>query len=441
MTSVSTPSTGSAPAQALAAGLTMRTATEQDVDAIITQDAWAFPNNTSYAALKTVPNPLDFDRTWLIEDENQVAAMHSSFAFRKFPVPGTTLPVSGLTMVGVHPQYRRRGILRAMIETHFADCRRKGEAVSALFAAEPTIYGRFGYGPASQDVRIKIPRGAALKPVEGSEELTVRIETRSKELHANLIDTVHFQAGQLVGNTGLNRPGWVGRETEALKDRWHCGIDLEGGREPQRIVVVERDGKPVAYGTFRRSLTWQPTGPTGTVEVTETAALDPAAAHRLWSTLINFDLSSVVIPYMLATDDPIINLLVNNREVNQTIVDNMWVRIIDLPTALAGRQYSADLDIVIEVTDRDITENAGRWRISAQAFGGPSGTAKPVIERSTEPAQITLDISHLGAVYLGAGSLTAFAGAGSVTAADPRALAQASASFAWPNAPVATWMF
>lgn len=92
MTSVSTPSTGSAPAQALAAGLTMRTATEQDVDAIITQDAWAFPNNASHAALKAVPNPLDFDRTWLIEDENQVAAMHSSFAFRNFPVPGTTFP-------------------------------------------------------------------------------------------------------------------------------------------------------------------------------------------------------------------------------------------------------------------------------------------------------------------------------------------------------------
>ena len=425
----------------LAPGLHFHTPSFADIDAIITLDAWAFASNLTHEQARATPLPLDFTRTVVVKDGEQFVGQHSSFAFTRFPVPGATLPVAGLSMVAVHPQYRRRGILRAMMGVHLADCQRRGEAVSALFAAEPGIYGRFGYGQASQDVRIKISRGAALKPVPGSEELTVRIETKSQAAHGDLVNTVHHRAGARVGNTGLNRPGWVARETPALQEHWHAEVDPVGGREPLRIVVVERAGEPVAYGTFRRSLNWAPTGPTGTVNVTEAVALDPAAAHRLWSALINFDLSSTVTPFLLATDDPIINLLANNRQVDQTIVDNMWVRIIDLPTALAGRQYSAELDIVLDVTDAGLPDNAGRWRITAPAFGGPDGSARATVSRSNESAQISLDICELGAIFLGGGSLSALAAAGRVIVHDPQVLARGSAGFSWPNAPVANWVF
>lgn len=419
----------------------MHVAGPQDLDDIITQDMWAFPSTLTHEEHRAQPNPLDFERVWLVKDAQSVAAMHASFEFGAFPIPGSTLPVAGLSMVGVHPQYRRRGILRAMIETHFNDCRRRGESVSALFAAEPTIYGRFGYGPASQDIRITIPRGAALKPVPGAADLTVRIETKSQSKHADMINTVHFQAGQQVGNTGLNRPGWVGRETPELQALWHHDLDPQQGKEPSRIVIVERAGTPVAYATFRRTLSWHNTGSQGTVTVTEAVAIDPASAHRLWSTLINFDLMSEVRPYMLATDDPILNMLANPRAVDQKVMDNLWTRVIDLPVALTARQYSADLDVVITVTDAIIAENAGTWRITAQAFGGPDGTSVPTVVRTDAPAQLTLDIADLGAVYLGGGSLAALAAAGHFAVSDPRKLGQASAAFAWPNAPVASWMF
>ena len=90
-------------------------------------------------------------------------SLHASYPFSTFPVPGARTPVSGLTWVSVHPGHRRRGLLRTMIDDHFRRSLARGEAVSALFAAEPGIYGRFGYGLAAQDLRLKIPRGAGLR--------------------------------------------------------------------------------------------------------------------------------------------------------------------------------------------------------------------------------------------------------------------------------------
>lgn len=420
---------------------TYRTATPADQETILSLDAWAFPSEMTPKQMAGLPFPLDHSRTRLVFAGDQPAAMHSSYEFLNFPVPGNTMAVAGLSWVGVHPQFRRRGILRAMIEKHFAECAQRGEAVSTLFAAEPTIYGRFGYGLASHDARVTIPRGAALKPVPGSKDLRVQIEIRDRAVHAELINQVHLQAGANVNGTGLNRPGWAGRETAGLQEMWHNPAGQPGGKEPQRIITVWDNDQAVAYATFRRTTKWENTGPTGTVTVGEVVATSPASSHRLWSTLVDLDLTTEVKPFMLATDDPILSLLENARQLDLTLVDNAWARIINLPAALVGRQYAADLDVVLDVTDPIIVANSGRWRLRATAFNGPTGDRKPVVEKTEQPADLSLNIQELSALYLGGRSVTALAASGLVQASDPRILGQASAGFSWPNAPVSSWVY
>ena len=58
--------------------------------------------------------------------------------------------MAGITWVTVAPTHRRRGVLTAIMrrqldETHAQE----REPVAALWAAESSIYGRFGYAPAS----------------------------------------------------------------------------------------------------------------------------------------------------------------------------------------------------------------------------------------------------------------------------------------------------
>ncbi|WP_407318435.1 GNAT family N-acetyltransferase [Isoptericola halotolerans] len=426
-------------------GYRFRQLTADDRRAVTEMDSWAFPASVDPDVIERGPSPLTWERTVGVEVDDAttsapgLAAMHASYPFGRFPVPGGTLPTAGLTWVGVHPQHRRRGIATAMIDLHLARCSERGEPLSALFAAEYPIYGRFGYGKAADDVRVTIARGAALRNVPGASDHSVRIEHADRERHAALVDAVHRGAGESVGGTGLNRPGWATRETPELQAAWWQDAPaFRGGQESRRVVVVERAGAPRGYALLRRKLDWAPSGARGTVSVQEAVALDAAASRALWGVLLDLDLMTEIKPFILSPDDPLLSLLADPRAVGQQRVDNVWVRLVDVPVALAGRQYAAPVDTTLAVTDTRLGANDGVWRLRAAPFGAAT------CERSDVPpseADLALDVRELGAAYLGGTSLAALAAAGRVTARTPDALATVGAAFGWPVAPVCSWVF
>lgn len=412
----------------LPAGFVELALSEDRLREVIELDTWAFPSPDSVDTLLELPNPLPWDRTWAMSPNgHQLASIHSSYPFGSAPVPGGRLDVSGLTWVGVHPQWRRRGLLRAMIAAHFERSLARKEPISLLFAAEPAIYGRFGYGLAARSTTLTVPRGAQLRPVDTG-DLTFRIETVSHDAHAQLVRALHGS---------VDRPGWVTRSTEALQQRWLCNSpSFHAGRETQRILIAERTGTPVGYAIFRRKPGWSDAGnPEYEVGVLEAVTPDPAVAHLIWSKLLDLDLTVKVQTGMLALDDPLLSLLVDVRATNPTWADQLWLRVLDLPTALAGRQYQAGLDVVLEVIDADLPANAGRWLLRAEPF------APARVQRTDQPADLRLDVRELGAAYLGGTSLAELASAGLVDDLTETKLAQTSAAFGWPTAPVASWVF
>jgi predicted acetyltransferase len=170
------------------------------------------------------------------------------------------------------------------------------------------------------------------------------------------------------------------------------------------------------------------------VQVRELVARDPAAAHALWSRLLDLDLMSTVELGDRPLDDPLLSMLADPRSAKPVVVDGIWVRLVDLPTALAARRYSGDVDVVLEVTDALCPWNAGRWRVT----GGPDGAA---CERTADDADLRLDVRELGAAYLGSETLSHLAAAGLLTAADGDALLRASAAFSWPVKAYTPWQF
>ncbi|MEO7330384.1 MAG: GNAT family N-acetyltransferase, partial [Minicystis sp.] len=79
-------------------------------------------------------------------DDGAIAGALSSYDFAMTVPGGAAVPVAGTTLVGVLPTHRRRGILRALMHTYLDDARARGQHLSALFASDARIYGRFGYG-------------------------------------------------------------------------------------------------------------------------------------------------------------------------------------------------------------------------------------------------------------------------------------------------------
>ena len=135
---------------------------------------------------------------------------------------------------------------------------------------------------------------------------------------------------------------------------------------------------------------------------------------------------------MRPADDPIQYMLVDPRRARTKVSDGLWVRIIDLPTALQRRRYACAVDVVIEVTDALLPANEGRWRLQA---GGPGEGGKPACERTTAPADVVLPVSALGAAYLGGTRLGGLTAAGQITEQRPEAVADLSTAMWWDPAP------
>lgn len=419
------------------------TLTPDRIREVLDLDAWSFPTAASLDQLESIPQPLTWDRTFGIDRESpdesvppadgavprrrELVALHSSYPYTEFPVPGGTLAAAGLTWVGVHPAHRRRGLLRSMMEHHFAECDARGEAISALFAADPGIYARFGYGAASREVHLQIPRASPMHDVPGSDRFTLRVERAAANIHANLVADIHRRAGEISG-----RPGWVGRTTsEQSAAFWADPEFMRDGAEEMRIVIVEHDGDPQGYALLRREFTWPGTGPDGTVAAREVVAVDLPAARALWGTLTTMDLMERVRTPRLATDDFVMRLLINPRKADPHVVDNLWVRVIDVPAALTARTYAADIDVVFAVSDKHIPENGGHWHLRSAAFGTAT------CERTDAPADISVTAADLGAAYLGSTSLA-------TTLAQehtPDSLTRAATAFRWPVEAFCSWLW
>jgi predicted acetyltransferase len=399
-------------------------------------DDLAFAETPDPATLAAVPFTVPLDRVRGIETEaGELVAVHGSYAFT-LPVPGGEVPCAGLTWVGVRPDHRRRGLLSAMIRSHLDRSIARGEVVSALFAAEPGIYGRFGFGSASDNLRLTVPRGARLRDVPGSADLTVRFESLDGEQHRDLVDAVQIAAGG-------GRPGWIRRSNDAQRTAAVADPPAwrSGGEAARLVTVRDAQGEPRAYAILRRTEKWPDNNPEYTVAVNKSAAVDAAAAHRLWSFLLDLDLVSTLTTGMLPVDDPLLGMLVDVRRTVPKVTDNLWVRLLDLPAALAGRRYAAPLDVTLAVTDALLPANAGTWRLVTGEVGA-DGTYPARVEAAPgTDADLRLDVRELGAVYLGGRSLAALAGAGQVEARTPAALHAASAAFGWPVAPVCPWVF
>src|SRR5258708_7541551 len=69
---------------------------------------------------------------------------------------GAAARVGAISAVTVLPTHLRRGILSGMMAQSLRQSAELGECASILIPAEWPIYGRFGYGPASEQVNTRI---------------------------------------------------------------------------------------------------------------------------------------------------------------------------------------------------------------------------------------------------------------------------------------------
>jgi predicted acetyltransferase len=321
---------------------------------------------------------------------------------------------AGVTVVGTFPTHRRRGVLRAMMRAQLDDVHERGEPVALLWASEDTIYGRFGYGMASAVADVTIPKEYAsyARPFERAG--TVRIVDAAEAL--TLFPRVWNRVRRRT-------PGMLARS----RDWWELRILLDRPERkdgPKRLVVLELDGQPVGYAVYRHKPKWDEGMSDSELEVVEAVALDGQPTAELWRYLLDIDWAARITAGLLPVDHPLWWLLANPRRMRPRIGDGLWVRLVDVGTALSARAYAADGAVVLDVADEFCPWNAGCWRVAG-------GRAR----RTTASAQLRLDVSALGAAYLGGFTFSQLVRGGRVEELRRGAAARADAMFAAERAP------
>lgn len=359
----------------------------------------AFGETLSDAVRELERSVIELDRSIGAYEDGELVGTASIYTLA-MSVPGGLRPVAGVTLVAVLPTHRRRGHLSRMMRAQLHELHaQQREPVAALWASEPGIYGRFGYGAASRVLSLTIPRSPR----------ALLAEPADPALRPRLVDPgdALAECEQVRRSDLLARPGMFARD-----ERWQrrAIFDDPGGRAGKsalRCVLLADDTGPRAYARFATERSWGSAGPSGIVHVQEAHASDPAAYAQLWRWLTDLDLTAEVRVPFRPLDDPLLELFVDVRRSMPTLHPNLFVRLVDLDRALTTRTYAVDVDVVLEVSDPLCPWNAGRWRLA----GDPTGAT---LARTSDAADLALSATELGAVYLGGSSLTVLAAAGRV---------------------------
>lgn len=342
----------------------------------------------------------------------------TSFPTRTAVPGGAALPTAAVTRVGVRADHTRRGVLSAMMTAMLDGCVERGEALASLRASEARIYGRFGYGVASRgrDVTVRTrgagwrpgaPGGGAVRMVTGADVVPV-------------LSGVHDRIA-LLRPGGIERnPGW-----------WAQVAGGPGGKREHLVAAVHTG----AHGDDGFAIARMGDGGSGfadrTMRIGDLHAADLDATAGLWRFLLGLDLIGRVHGWLRPVDEPLDLLLADPRDVSvDDVTDETWLRIVDVPAALAARSWgggsrNAAEPVLLGVHDPLRPGNTGIYRIG-------DGPAERV--GNVDP-QIECDVAGFAAAYLGDRAPSLLAATGWWRAPDPAALPRADTLFATGSIP------
>jgi predicted acetyltransferase len=174
--------------------------------------------------------------------------------------------------------------------------------------------------------------------------------------------------------------------------------------------------------------------PKGTIKIKELVAATTEASAQLWRSCFDHDLMGKVEAWPRPLDEPLLHMLANPRALGLRVGDGLWLRLVDVPKALAARRYSTSGRVVLEVHDSFCPWNEGRYELE----GGPDGASCRPVESE---ADLAVDVADLGATFLGGVTFRQLHRAGRVSEVTARAMARADAMFAWDPLPFCSAVF
>lgn len=359
-----------------------------------------------------------------VRDGNDWVATLGGYDFDLTVPGGGAVPANGVTIAGVLPTHRRRGILTALMERLLDDSAAAGQPVAILLASEASIYPRYGYGVAAQYLtetfdprhvhfRDDVPDHGTFRLVADRSEATAMAEA----------------VWDLYRPT---RPGLTSRRPWTWENFRRDPEGERDGATPWNWVVhCDRSGEPDGYVVYRMKEEERAGLPAGSLRVAELIAPSADVEAALLRYLCGVDLIRTVELSKRPVDEPLQWRLTDQRQLVVTeLSDYLWLRILDVPATMSARTYGTTDSFVLQVDDPFRPESGGTFRLVTS----PAGASCERVDPTDGRPDLAMDTSALASLVLGTVAPTVLAAAGRI-AAETAVLIRADACFRFGLAP------
>ena len=347
------------------------------------------------------------------DDGGHYVASAGAYEFDLSLPGGSRIDCAGVSAVTVRTDHRRRGLLRAMMTQLHRDAAEHADPVAALWATEAPIYGRFGYGAAVPGTHFSI-RQSQLRGLAGGDASRVRELARDDYLAAG--PAVHEQVRD-------GRPGMLARSASW----WLAGTEDEEAAEKRPLRYAAVGDRGVVRFMVHEG-TWDHDVPAATVTVKDLLAVDAEAEADLWAYVASIDLVTTVEAEVRPVDDPLPWRILDRVQLRRRAAPPLFVRLLDVPTALEARSYDATDRLVLEVHDDQHADNDRRWSLEA----GPEGAE---VTPTDDAADVELSVTDLASLWLGGYSPLTLEAAGRIDIASHDRARRLHRIFATDRAP------
>lgn len=393
-------------------GYQLRRARPDEFARISELDGAAFGFHYSEEDREEAKLDVDLERMLVAVDDDRIVGASCELGLDMTLPGGAAAAVTGLTWVSVDITHRRQGILRSLIEQQVREARDQAVPALILTASEGGIYGRYGFGSASDVRKVLVERRAArlLHPVP-KPGVTRMTTDEARGVLPGIYERWQHQT-----------PGAIAR------DEAHWQLTL-GDREHRRngmsglFHLVHPDG----YVSYRIKVNWNDGHPANNCWLVDYVIATPEAHAELWQTLLGMDLAETIESYRVPVDDPLPWLLADPRRVRTgELNDGLWVRPVHVAALLAARRYAMEIDVVLGVRDPLLGDASYRLR------GGPGGA---VCERTDAAPDLELGVDDVGVLSLGGRRLAPLLWSGRARCADAALASRVDRAFLADVAP------
>jgi predicted acetyltransferase len=327
-------------------------------------------------------------------------------------LPGrTSIPAWAISTVTVAPTHRRRGIATGLLEAELRTAATLGIPVAILTVSEATIYSRFGFAPSAMQAQwnFEFARARWIGPKPAG------------RLHLVPGDELRKTGQALVERVRLETPGQI----EFGGVHWMRLFGIYGearGRDHRSVRYDDESGEMQGFAIYQ--VTRTPHSEDTVLEVVYLVSATDDAYAALWRYLLEVDLVTAVKAHLRAVDEPVQWQIADARAARKTDEsDHLWTRILDVPTALEARRYSAAARLVVKVDDAQ-GFTTGTYLLEIDAAGAAQ------VSSTEDLPDLALSVVELSAIYLGGVSARLLARAGRIEELTEGAVLVADRAFA-----------